>query len=260
MRASFKMDPPLERPTFLVHQPTPHTAGIFDFDPRTSRARGCEDFEGLIVVPGFLDLDESSALLAKIEEAPFAPAQSGKEKQHYGAKVNFNKRRINANRFTGLPKYLRRLESHARSAFLEFEGLTEIGREQRDRALASFETTDLFVLRYHESEASNLDLHVDDTFAYGEAIIDISLETDAVMTFVRHAAGATMGPECVRVPLEAGSAALLYGKARYEWEHGILHYDVRDRRTSLTLRTLSESLRATPDGAMVLDIARRKRI
>jgi alkylated DNA repair protein alkB family protein 4 len=252
------MDPPLELPALLAERPTAETPGIFDFDPLTASARGCPDFEGLIVLPEFLNPDEARHLLTRIEESPFALAQSGKHKQHYGAKVNFNKRRLNAAAFKGLPPYVAPLEARLRSAFRQFGELSAQAEARRDEALSHYETTDVFVLRYHERDASNLDLHIDDTFAYGEAIFDVSLETDSVMTFVRHPKNAASADDiqCVRAPLAARSAALLFGRARFEWEHGILPYDVRGRRTSITLRTVSSELRRTPDGSRVLEIAR----
>jgi alkylated DNA repair protein alkB family protein 4 len=254
------MDPPLELPPLLATRPTPQTPGVFDIDPLTGSAPGCPDFEGLIVLPEFLSPEEAGSLLRQIDASPFALAQSGKQKQHYGAKVNFNKHRLNATAFKGLPAYTAPLEARLREAFLEFGELSTEATIRRDEALSNYETTDLFVLRYHEREASNLDLHVDDTFAYGEAIFDVSLETDSVMTFIRSAKNAAGSTEvqCVRAPLAAGSAALLFGRARFEWEHGILYYDVKDRRTSITLRTLSSDLAATPDGSRVLEIARNE--
>ena len=257
-RAAHKMDPPLELPAPLASRPTRRTPGVCDFDPMSGSAPGCPDFDGLIVLPEFLSPDESRELLAQIEASPFTIAQSGKQKQHYGAKVNFNKQKLNATAFKGLPTYLTPLEARLRMAFLEFAELSEGAKTRRDEALSNYETTDVFVLRYHERNASNLDLHIDDTFAYGEAIFDVSLETDSVMTFIRRPMN-TANPdqiECVRAPLAAGSAALLFGRARFEWEHGILHYDVTGRRTSIALRTLSSRLRATPDGSRVVGIAR----
>jgi len=257
-RAAHKMDPPLELPALLASRPTPRTPRVSHFDPLLGSAPGCPDFDGLIVLPEFLSPDESSDLLAQIEESPFALAQSGKQKQHYGAKVNFNKQKLNATAFKGLPTYITSIEERLRRAFLDFAELSEEAKTRRDEALSNYETTDVFVLRYHERDASNLDLHIDDTFAYGEAIFDVSLETDSVMTFIRRPKNAVSPDEveCVRAPLAAGSAALLFGRARFDWEHGILYYDVTGRRTSITLRTLSSGLRATPDGARVLEIAR----
>lgn len=256
------MDPAISLPPMLVDPPNTKMARVFEFDPYAGCAPHCPDFEGLIVLPNFLSPYEAKALRVEIDKTPFVPAQSGKMKQHYGPKINFNKRRLNAAAFAGLPAYLGPLESRLRSCFLGFEEISDDAKRQRDRALSGYQTTDVFVLRYHEADCSNLDLHIDDAFAYGEAIIDISLEADSVMTFYddRHHVDGQHHPRCVRAPLAAGSAALLFGRARFEWQHGILHYDIRSRRTSMTLRTLSDALRATPDGQRVLNYARNKHV
>ncbi|MGY8737953.1 MAG: hypothetical protein ACKVIW_10600, partial [bacterium] len=67
---------------------------IHAFDLATQSAPTCPEFRGLIVVENFLSETEAHSLLATIDQAPFASSQSGKDKQHYGAKVNFNKRRM----------------------------------------------------------------------------------------------------------------------------------------------------------------------
>jgi alkylated DNA repair protein alkB family protein 4 len=228
----------------------------FDLDRQCAPTR--PDFRGVRVFRDFLSEHEADRLLAEIETLPFKPAQSGKLKQHHGAKVNFNKQKLNARAFRGLPGYTGWIESRARDrAFTDRSGQAEDRRAALD-ALARYETTDVFVLRYLEREASNLDFHRDDTFAYGEAILDLSLESDSMLTFID-------GPrddddpkelECVRVPLPVRSLAIVYGVARFDWDHAVLAYDIVGRRTSITMRTLSETLRQTEEGKSVLLRAR----
>jgi alkylated DNA repair protein alkB family protein 4 len=253
------MDDCVPLPEALVRRPTPGAPGIFEFDPATQSAPGCPSFTGLRVIPDFLSTFQSRKLLEEVERDRFVRAQSGKLKQHYGAKVNFNKRRINTSAFLGLPRYAGALEARLQIEFAEQRvPIRADALEMRD-ALSAFETTDVFVLRYESDEASNLDFHIDDTFAYGEAILDVSLESDAVLTFIRdREPGNDAGPsECVRVGLAAGSAALLFGSARFAWQHAILAYDIEGRRTSITLRTLGESLRGTEGGRRVLEASTR---
>jgi alkylated DNA repair protein alkB family protein 4 len=214
----------------------------------------------LRLFPAFLSKSEARALLAEIERAPFRSAQSGKLKQHYGAKVNFNKRKVNASAFTGLPGYVGWIEHRLRQRIESLAITPAIRSDPRlIQALERYRTMDAFVLRYHEHDQSNLDLHVDDTFAYGEAILDLSLESDSVMTFVRERRGGgdARSWDCVRVALPARSLAVLYGPARFEWEHGVLAYDIRGRRTSITLRTLSEAFGRTDEGCQVARAAAR---
>ena len=121
---------------------------------------------------------------------------------------------------------------------------------------------DVFVLRYREEALSNLDPHVDDLHAYGELILDLSLETEGALTFL-HPADAdeqTRDARCVRVALPPRSLALIFGRARIEWSHAILPHDTHGQRTSITIRTLSSAVRQSAEGARVAQrIAERAR-
>jgi alkylated DNA repair protein alkB family protein 4 len=231
----------------------------FKLDSQT--APDCAGFQGVRIFPDFLSLSESDELLREIDRSMFVKAQSGKRKQHYGPKINFNKKKMKADDFQGLPAYAARIEDRLRRLAKSQPAGDPFERASFAAALDAFETTDVFVLQYFEREESNLDFHTDDTFAYGELILDLSLESDSVLTFLRKNPGA--GPkvmECVRVPLPARSAAVVYGQARFGWEHAILSYDIADRRTSITLRTLHEDLRRSEAGQRVIEQARRSRI
>ena len=253
VRAAFKMRPPEPRPAFLERRPLENDPWIETFDSATQSASG---FSGLCLVPDALTENEAARLLAEIERWPFSPAQSGKRKQHFGAKANFNKRKINPARFAGLPSYALVLEEKLKRAFAALPAASAAEASQRKEALLRFETTDVFVLRYAETDQSNLDFHLDDEYAYGEGIIDLSLESDSVLTFIRRDAPDEEPAACVRAPLPARSAAFLFGAARYEWEHAILPYDIEGQRTSLTFRTLGPQLRETDAGRRILQIAR----
>ena len=157
-----------------------------------------------------------------------------------------------------MPDYARWIESRLRElTHLDLPG-SPIDNLALRAALEAFETTDAFVLRYLERDASNLDFHCDDTFAYGEAVLDLSLESDSVLTFLDRQGQWLAGGQgnCVRVPLPARSIAVVYGRARLSWEHAILAYDIAGRRTSITLRTLNETLRHSDAGRRIFDIAR----
>ena len=259
------MDDPVPLPRLLdadrikTAEPDVH---LFDLDARHGHGHSptCPEFRGLLVLRDFVTPAEEIALLERIEASPFQPSQSGKEKQHFGPKVNFNKRRIKLGAFRGIPDYAHEIEAEMRHRLAS--------RVEQDpalrQALDEYETTDAFVLRYHPERRSNLDFHLDDTFAYGELILDLSLESDAALTFYRGRPGSEVedpaarnAPEaCVRVPLPARALAVLFGEARYGWEHALLATDVRARRTSITLRTLSPALLRSEGGRAVLLRAR----
>ncbi len=274
IRARRKMGVPLAPPALLaaVAQPAVETGvgadvgavrvedgrDIHAFDVASGCAPTLKEFAGVRVIPDLLSPDEAERLIEQIDRSPFVPSQSGREKQHFGARVNFNRRRMNVKSFPGLPDFTHPLVERARAR------LREAGDAALDRAVDRFDPTDVFVLRYAPERRSNLDLHLDDVFAYGELILDLSLESDSVLTFYRgrpggevsHADGATPPEACVRVPMPARSLVAIHGPARFAWEHGILARDIRARRTSITLRTLSESLRETDQGRWLLDACR----
>lgn len=268
-RAQHRLDDPVPIPEFLRRRPEPSVSGHFGepglhlFDADCQSVPSLPDFRGLRIYPDFLSEPEARDLLGEIERTPFQVSQSGKHKQHYGAKVNFNKQRVNAKSFRGIPAYARDLEDRLRARVRGDRGLSGQERAALEDALRRYRTTDVFVLRYWPIESSNLDFHLDDLFSYGELILDVSLESDSVLTFLRGRPNGEVEQDpsvdpalaCVRVPLPARSVAVLYGPARLHWEHAILDYDVVARRTSITLRTLSEGLRDTKEGREVLSRA-----
>ena len=295
LRRAHGMDPPTELPAFLRERPEERRScldpdldpdprvRIASFDPTSQSCPGCPDFDGVHVFEDLVTPTEADRLLEAIEKQSFRPAQSGKQKQHFGARVNFNKRKVRAEGFEGLPAWAGWLEARTRmrlaplargAVVSDAEGVGGDGTRRRSRqpfppspalmrAMTAYRTTDVFVLRYREQDRSNLDFHIDDTFAYGEAILALSLESDSVMTFLRERPGLRARPgevpgwDCVRVALPARSLSILYGPARFEWQHAILAYDIRGRRTSVTLRTLSAELRGTPAGRLIESVPRR---
>lgn len=247
---------PIPLPRLLAEPEGP----VSRFDARHQRAPGQRDFEGLRILTDVVTLEEERALLERIGRSPFLPSQSGREKQHYGPRVNFNRRRIQTDRFDGLPDYAFELEERARERIAR----DLPADDPIHAALAEYVTTDVFVLRYEPMRRSNLDFHLDDLFAYGDLILDFSLESDAVLSFYRGRPDGevrTQAPieeACVRAQLPARSLALIFGPARRSWEHALLASDLGGRRTSLTLRTIGPEVRATPSGDAILERAKRR--
>lgn len=267
-----RLDDPVPIPALVATRPEVSSVGDFVheglhlFDVERQAVPTLPSFCGLRIYPDFLSESEAQSLLSEIESTPFQLSQSGKDKQHYGPKVNFNKQKMNPNGFRGLPPYAADLEAKLRKRVASDVKLLAAERSLLEAALARYETTDVFVLRYSPDEMSNLDFHLDDLFAYGELILDISLESDSILTFLRGRTESEVDEAldsrkeliCVRVPLPARSLAVLYGPARFRWEHSILAYDIAAQRTSVTMRTLSDSLRDTQEGRVVLERARKR--
>jgi alkylated DNA repair protein alkB family protein 4 len=230
------MHPPLALPRRVEAHVAENPDRIPTFDLATQCVADVPGFTGVWVWQDFYSEAEARGLLDAIEQAPFAAAQSGKTKQHFGAKVNFKRRKLSTRSHVELPPYVRSIEARLAARVGGASG-------PANRAFASFAATDAFVLRYEPQRGANLDFHVDDTFAYGDAILGVSLESDSVLTFVPDSTGADSFPDTiVRVPLPARSAVGLFGPARNRWQHAVLAQDVRARRTSVTLRTLAPGI------------------
>ena len=252
--------PPLPLPPLLADGDfTPDGRGVYAFDAERQGVPGLADFEGVRLLRDFVSDDEARSLLGRLETAPFVPSQSGREKRHFGPRVNFNRGRVNAERFEGLPAWAPPLEARLR----ERVAADFAPGDPVHAALAHYVTTDVFVLRYAPERASNLDFHLDDVFAYGELILDLSLGSDTTLTLYRGRPDGEVDdpegvvPACVRVPMPARSLVLLFGPARYAWEHALLAPDLPAPRTSVTFRTVSEALAAMPEGRDVLERAKR---
>ena len=237
----------------------PDGARVHAFDAETQRCPSLPDFEGVRLLPDFVSESEADALLERLENASFLPSQSGREKLHFGPRVNFNRGRVNSERFLGLPSWAPPLEDRLRERMAS----SLPPDDSANQALARYTTTDVFVLRYAPERGSNLDFHLDDVFAYGELILDLSLESDSTLTLYRGRPDGEVDdpqdvvPACVRVPMPARSLALLFGPARYAWEHALLAPDLPERRTSVTFRTVSPELAALPEGLEILERAQR---
>ncbi len=225
-----------------MHPPWPLPEALDDpaktceFQLGVQQAPDCPEFQGLRVLPNFLNEAEERDLLLRIEQHPLVSAQSGKRKLHFGAKVNFKKKKLNPEAFGGFPDFVTALQRRVRS----IEDGERLG-------VKDFLCTDAFVLRYNPEKQSNLDFHTDDGFAYGEPIIDLSLESDSALTFYSEPLD-----RCVKVPLPRRSLAIVQGPARWTWQHAVLAEDVVSQRTSVTLRTLSETLKGTESGQKLL--------
>ena len=88
---------------------------------------------------------------------------------------------------------------------------------------------ELFVNEYRLG--NGLAPHFDHRSTYDEVIIGLSLLSSTVMTFVR-------GKQKIRVPVPQRSLYIISGEARYKYKHSINIKDIKERRISMTYRTI----------------------
>lgn len=250
VRAQRGMHPP--RPLPSVFSGTLSLPRVPERWTDRGRSAATDAISGLTLVPDFLEPSEAAAILREVSQRAFALGQSGVLKQHFGPRYNFKKRRIRSAGFRGLPPFAR----HLRARIETHLSLHAPSGHRRKPTRPLVE--DAFVLRYLPARQAHLDFHVDDPFAYGPDIFVLSLEGRSALSFIEAAyVDRPQDAPCgIRVPLPERSLLILSGAARTEWAHAILAQDIHTARTSVTLRSISDTVRHTAEGRRTRRIAR----
>ncbi len=153
--------------------------------------------------------------------------------QNFGPNCNFKKRKIKPGSFVGFP---------AKTKFLQ-------DRFESVPLLRNYKTIEQCSLEYDPKRGASIDPHVDDCWIWGERIVTVNLLSDTVLVLTKYkgednrynlelAPNIPNGAEdiSVRIPMPRKSLIVLYGDARYNWEHCILREDVKSRRICLAYR------------------------
>ena len=117
--------------------------------------------------------EEERQLMADIDAMPWDASQSGRRKQNFGPKTNFNRRKLKMGSFKGFPEFGRRVQ----------ERLTS------DPVLAGYQTIEQCSLEYRPSEGACISPHIDDCWVWGERVVTLSLLSDSVLTMVKYTGG-----------------------------------------------------------------------
>lgn len=139
--------------------------------------------------------------------------------QDYGPKVNFKKKKLRADKFTGLPIY---------SKFLydRMQGLQE---------LKDFLPVELCNLEYSSDRGAAIDPHFDDFWLWGERLVTLNLLSDSVLSFTND----SLRNVEVQVPLPRRSLIVVSKDARNVWKHSIHRHHISGKRLAITLRELT---------------------
>ncbi|XP_016927592.3 alpha-ketoglutarate-dependent dioxygenase alkB homolog 4 [Drosophila suzukii] len=202
---------------------------------------------GILVQEEFLTTKEGSQLLADLDALPWDISQSGRRKQNFGPKTNFKKRKLQVGSFAGFPR------------------TTEYVQRRFDEVplLRNFQTIEQCSLEYEPSKGASIDPHVDDCWIWGERVVTVNCLGDAVLTLtpfkvqqpgkynldlVSHYEKELLAPllsedelakyegKVLRIPMPNLSLIVLYGPARYQFEHSVLREDVQERRVCIAYR------------------------
>lgn len=163
--------------------------------------------------------------------------------QNFGPKCNFKKRKLRLGTFNGFPQS---------TEFVQ-KKFSEIP------LLNNFKTVEQCTLEYNPKRGASIDPHIDDCWIWGERIVTVNVLGDSVLTMTPYIESirrynldyvenysskvdkkiGTQQDIVIRLPMPAKSLMVLYGLARYNWEHSVLRDDITSRRICLAYRELT---------------------
>eukprot|EP00096_Caligus_rogercresseyi_P011758 TRINITY_DN4736_c0_g1_i1.p1 TRINITY_DN4736_c0_g1~~TRINITY_DN4736_c0_g1_i1.p1 ORF type:complete len:319 (+),score=48.45 TRINITY_DN4736_c0_g1_i1:467-1423(+) len=212
-------------------------------------------FPGIQIIPDFISSSEKESLIKGLDALPWDLSVSGRRKQNYGPRANFNKRKAKNGPFAGFPKCTEFIQRR-------FEGVN---------GLRGYHTVEQCSIEYRQDTGAWIEPHVDDCWIWGERIVQLHLLSSSVLTLnkcrrpekynrkdVNHyprilsndgesvlhnpfeglegseaftdSTTSYYDVEALRIPLPERSLLILYGDPRYNWEHSILREDIHDDR------------------------------
>ncbi|XP_013190066.2 alpha-ketoglutarate-dependent dioxygenase alkB homolog 4 [Amyelois transitella] len=216
------------------------------------------DYPGVYILLDFINEVEEDELMQNIDEMPWDISQSGRRKQNFGPKTNFKKKKIVSGKFDGFPAFSKFLQDRFNAVDM----------------LKHYETIEQCSLEYDPSKGASIDPHIDDCWIWGERIVTVNCLSDSVLTMNRFRGDIAkynlisaeeyppvLGPDgsiinqdetqesvleatkpksdidiIVRIPMPRRSLIVLYGEARYHWEHSVLREDITSRRVCIAYR------------------------
>ncbi|KAH8327912.1 hypothetical protein KR067_001508 [Drosophila pandora] len=240
----------LEAWTYCVHcelfQPGWDTKEVQESHSSHDQENGLP-LPGILVQEKFISAEEGAQLIKDLDDLPWDISQSGRRKQNFGPKTNFKKRKLQVGNFAGFPS------------------TTEYVQRRFDDVplLRGFQTIEQCSLEYEPSKGASIDPHVDDCWIWGERVVTVNCLGDAVLTLtpyepqqagkynldlVEEYQKELLAPlleeeqlvrykgKVLRIPMPNLSLIVLYGPARYQFEHSVLREDVEERRVCIAYR------------------------
>jgi len=214
-------------------------------------------FPGMLVVENFLSTHEAKDLLRGIDDEPWDSSQSGRRKQNYGPKCNFKKKKLVKGQFSGFPEF---------SLFVQ-------KKLNAEPSLENYIVIEQCSLEYDPQKGACIDPHIDDCWIWGERVVTVNVLGNSYLTLQPYKGGLnkynldlvaeqveTINDEVViRVPMPERSLIVMYGSARYNWEHSVLREDIKERRVCIAYREFTtlylEGGEHENEGKEVVDIS-----
>ena len=227
------------------------------------------EFPGIEIIPDFISESEETQLVKDLDLLPWDSSQSGRRKQNFGPRANFKKRKVKIGPFRGFPECSRFVQDRFSSCPLlrGFCAVEQCSIEYRPETGASIEPhiddcwvwgerivqlnllsdTALTCVPFPGQVVEGQKYNLADVRSYPR-LVEPSSQSLVVSDPLTEK---LVGPSyqfrrqfaqencAVKIPLPARSLLIMWGPARYEWEHGILREDIRQRRLVIAYRELS---------------------
>lgn len=124
------------------------------------------------IIEDFVSEAEEAALVRDCDELPWDASQSGRRKQNFGPKANFNGRKVKAGRFSGFPLATRFVQDRFATV----------------ATLTGYRTVEQCAIEYRPETGACIEPHVDDAWVWGERIVQLNLLSDSVLTLTPYRA------------------------------------------------------------------------
>lgn len=210
-------------------------------------------YSGIYIQNDFLSPIEEKQVIDSLDQLPWDLSQSGRRKQNFGPKCNFKKKRIQLGDFKGFPKCTKFIQE-------KFESIP---------IMNGFQTIEQCSIEYDPNKGASIDPHIDDCWIWGERIVTLNLLSSSVLTLTCNNKYNKYNLDCVelypsiltesgkpnftgahfklktidfkkcpviRINMPQRSLLVMYGSARYDWEHQVLREDISSRRVCIAYR------------------------
>ena len=246
------------------------------------------EMPGLMIIQDFVSLDEETKLTSDLDCLPWDPSQSGRRKQNFGPRANFKKRKTKVGNFCGFPEVTRFVQQRFATAPIleDYKPVEQCSIEYKPETGASIEPhiddcwiwgerivqlnllsdTVLTLNPYREGEKPKYNLADVSTYPRvvgdnGEVVFN-PFKSKLSSSPLTPAPPAPWSSKCkVLLPLPRRSLLVMWGSARYNWEHSIRRADIKERRIVIAYRELTPTyLPGGPEsdvGAEILEQASR---
>ena len=119
-----------------------------------------KDFPGVQIITDFVSESEEKELITNLDTLNWDTSVSGRRKQNFGPRANFNKRKAKpGEHFRGFPKCTKFIQD----------------RFQNIPSLESYQTIEQCSIEYRPETGAYIEPHVDDCWIWGERIVQLNM-------------------------------------------------------------------------------------